>query len=105
VIVNPGAVGHVAWVQTLPAAVCMLYGAVGIYLASCVLFLVQSRYRTPAVPFLSLFAGSAIFITSGDGISAQTWQAVPLNSGMCGHSIFLSQKRSELKFHSMTAGR
>ena len=38
----------------------VLYGAVGIYIASCMLFLIQSRYRTPAVPFLCIFAGSAI---------------------------------------------
>jgi 4-amino-4-deoxy-L-arabinose transferase-like glycosyltransferase len=38
----------------------LLYGAIGVYLSACLLFLVQSRYRTPAVPYLCLFAGSAI---------------------------------------------
>ena len=38
----------------------LVYGAVGVYLCACLLFLVQSRYRTPAVPYLCLFAGSAI---------------------------------------------
>ena len=38
----------------------LVYGVSGIYLSACLLFLVQSRYRTPAVPYLCLFAGSAI---------------------------------------------
>jgi len=38
----------------------LVYGAIGVYLSACLLFLVQSRYRTPAVPYLCLFAGSAI---------------------------------------------
>jgi 4-amino-4-deoxy-L-arabinose transferase-like glycosyltransferase len=39
----------------------LIYGTVGIYLSACLLFLVQSRYRIPAVPYLCLFAGSAIY--------------------------------------------
>ena len=39
----------------------LVYGAIGVYLSACLLFLVQSRYRTPAVPYLCLFAGSAIY--------------------------------------------
>lgn len=39
----------------------LLYGVVGIYLVSGLLFLVQSRYRTPAVPYLCLFAGHTIY--------------------------------------------
>lgn len=34
----------------------LLFGIVGVYLVSCLLFLVQSRYRTPAVPYLCMFA-------------------------------------------------
>jgi 4-amino-4-deoxy-L-arabinose transferase-like glycosyltransferase len=37
------------------------YGMVVIYLISGLLFLVQSRYRTPAVPYLCLFAGYSIY--------------------------------------------
>jgi len=39
----------------------LIYGAIGIYLFAGMLFLVQSRYRTPAVPYLCLFAGGAIY--------------------------------------------
>lgn len=39
----------------------LLYGIVGVYLLSGMLFLVQSRYRTPAVPYLCLFAGYSIY--------------------------------------------
>ncbi|MBW1781114.1 MAG: glycosyltransferase family 39 protein [Deltaproteobacteria bacterium] len=38
----------------------LIYGAVGVYLFAGMLFLVQSRYRTPAVPFFCLFAGCTI---------------------------------------------
>jgi len=38
----------------------LVYGAIGVYLFAGMLFLVQSRYRTPAVPYLCLFAGNAI---------------------------------------------
>lgn len=39
----------------------LVYGIVFIYLISGLLFLVQSRYRTPAVPYLSLFAGYSMY--------------------------------------------
>ena len=39
----------------------LVYSAIGVYLFTGMLFLVQSRYRTPAVPYLCLFAGSAIY--------------------------------------------
>ncbi|UCD33564.1 MAG: tetratricopeptide repeat protein, partial [Desulfobacterales bacterium] len=39
----------------------LLYGVVGICLVSGLLFLVQSRYRTPAVPYFCLFAGHTIY--------------------------------------------
>jgi len=38
----------------------LVYGAIGVYLFACMVFLVNSRYRMPAVPYLCLFAGSAI---------------------------------------------
>ncbi len=41
---------------------CLLYAVVFVYLFSGMLFLVQSRYRTPAVPYLCLFAGYAIYV-------------------------------------------
>jgi tetratricopeptide (TPR) repeat protein len=39
----------------------LVYGAVFVYLISGLLFLVQSRYRTPAVPYLCLFAGYSVY--------------------------------------------
>lgn len=39
----------------------LLYGVIGVYLLSGLLFLVQSRYRTPAVPYLCMFAGYSIY--------------------------------------------
>lgn len=39
----------------------LIYGAIGVYLFAGMLLLVQSRYRTPAVPYLCLFAGGAIY--------------------------------------------
>jgi len=39
----------------------LAYAVVFVYLISGMLFLVQSRYRTPAVPYLCLFAGYAIY--------------------------------------------
>ncbi len=39
----------------------LLYGIIGLYLLSGLLFLVQSRYRTPAVPYLCMFAGYTIY--------------------------------------------
>jgi hypothetical protein len=38
-----------------------VYGIVCVYLTSGLLLLVQSRYRTPAVPYLCLFAGYTVF--------------------------------------------
>ncbi len=39
----------------------LVYGIVFIYLLSGMLFLVQSRYRMPAVPYLCLFAGYSLY--------------------------------------------
>ena len=39
----------------------LIYGAIGVYLMSCTIFLVNARYRTPAVPYYCLFGGYAIY--------------------------------------------
>ena len=39
----------------------LIYGIIGVYLLSCIIFLVNARYRTPAVPYFCLFAGYAIY--------------------------------------------
>ena len=39
----------------------LIYGVIGVYLLSCTIFLVNARYRTPAVPYFCLFAGYAIY--------------------------------------------
>ncbi|MCF8082726.1 MAG: tetratricopeptide repeat protein [Deltaproteobacteria bacterium] len=39
----------------------LIYGAFAVYLTAGMLFLVNSRYRMPAVPYLCLFAGSAVY--------------------------------------------
>lgn len=43
----------------------LIYGTISVYLASCAIFLVQSRYRTPAVPYFCLFSGYAIYSLKG----------------------------------------
>ncbi len=39
----------------------LLYGGIGVYLLSCTIFLVNARYRTPAVPYFCLFAGYGVY--------------------------------------------
>ncbi|MBW1995138.1 MAG: hypothetical protein JRI77_11920, partial [Deltaproteobacteria bacterium] len=39
----------------------LIYGIIFVYVVSGLLFLVQSRYRTPVVPYLSLFGGYGVF--------------------------------------------
>ncbi|HIE35393.1 MAG TPA: tetratricopeptide repeat protein [Campylobacterales bacterium] len=39
----------------------LVYGVVFVYLLSGMLFVVQSRYRAPAIPYLCLFGGYAVF--------------------------------------------
>jgi tetratricopeptide (TPR) repeat protein len=41
--------------------VFLIYGAISVYLVSCTMFLVNARYRTPAVPYFCLFTGYAIY--------------------------------------------
>ena len=43
----------------------LLYGMIFIYLISCSIFLVQSRYRMPVIPCVCLFGGSAIYSLMG----------------------------------------
>ena len=43
----------------------LIYGMISVYLVSCTIFLVQSRYRIPAIPYFSLFAGNAIYSLKG----------------------------------------
>jgi tetratricopeptide (TPR) repeat protein len=40
--------------------VFLIYGAISVYLVSCTIFLVNARYRTPAVPYFCLFAGYSV---------------------------------------------
>jgi tetratricopeptide (TPR) repeat protein len=42
-------------------ALFLIYGVVFVYLLSGMLFLVQSRYRMPAVPYICLFAGYSLY--------------------------------------------
>ncbi|MBI9075297.1 MAG: glycosyltransferase family 39 protein [Desulfatibacillum sp.] len=42
----------------------LLYGVVGVYLVSGLIFVVNSRYRAPAVPYLCLFAGAVFHYTA-----------------------------------------
>ena len=45
-----------------PGRAFLIFGIVAVYLAACMLFLVQSRYRTPAVPYLCMFAGYTVVV-------------------------------------------
>ncbi len=60
IIASLGLLGMVLGVRRF-RELFLVYGTVFIYLLSCMLFLVQSRYRTPAVPYLCLFSGYAIY--------------------------------------------
>ncbi len=54
-----------------------LYGVVFVYLLSCLLFRVQSRYRIPAVPYLCLFAGYSVYAMR-DMVAARRFRQVGL---------------------------
>jgi len=60
IIVSLGIVGMLLSLRRMKP-LFLLYGAFGVYLCAGMLFLVQSRYRTPAVPYLCLFAGYALY--------------------------------------------
>ena len=74
----------------------LLYGTVGMYLISCMLFLVQSRYRTPAVPFLCLFAGSAVSVLA-DMASKRNFGRLCLSILGCVVLLFVSHKAFSIK--------
>jgi tetratricopeptide (TPR) repeat protein len=71
----------------------LLYGMVGVYLFSGLLFIVQSRYRTPAVPYLCMFAGYAVYCIwqkakLGNWQSAVSMAAVAAVLVFAGHHAF-----------------
>jgi len=68
----------------------LLYAVVFVYLLSGMLFLVQSRYRTPAVPYLCLFAGHAIY-TLREMVVAKRYRAVGAALILLGMSFFLTR--------------
>lgn len=55
----------------------LVYGAVFVYLICSMLFLVQSRYRTPAVPYLCLFASYSVY-TLREMVVARRFKRVAL---------------------------
>ncbi len=62
----------------------LVYGTVFVYLLSGMVFLVQSRYRTPAVPYLCLFGGHAVFVIKelvvAKRIKVATWALLLLGA-------------------------
>jgi len=51
-----GIVG-IVWAVAAWRRWALIFGVFGLYLISAIIFVVQSRYRMPAVPYLCLFAG------------------------------------------------
>jgi 4-amino-4-deoxy-L-arabinose transferase-like glycosyltransferase len=43
----------------------LIYGVIALYVVSGMIFIVQSRYRVPAIPYLALFAGTALHKMAG----------------------------------------
>ncbi len=68
----------------------LLYAIMFVYLLSGMLFLVQSRYRTPAVPYLCLFAGHAIY-TLREMVAAKRLKAVAAALILIGMLFFLTR--------------
>jgi tetratricopeptide (TPR) repeat protein len=68
----------------------LLYAAVFVYLLSGMLFLVQSRYRTPAVPYLCLFAGHAIY-TLREMVVSRRFKAASAALVLLGMFFFLTR--------------
>jgi 4-amino-4-deoxy-L-arabinose transferase-like glycosyltransferase len=68
----------------------LLYAVVFLYLLSGMLFLVQSRYRTPAVPYLCLFAGHAIYALR-KMVAAKRFRAVAAALILIGMLFFLTR--------------
>jgi tetratricopeptide (TPR) repeat protein len=65
----------------------LLYGMVFVYLLSGVIFLVQSRYRTPAVPYLCLFAGYSVY-AAREMVAARRFKRVGMTLVLVG--VFLA---------------
>jgi tetratricopeptide (TPR) repeat protein len=68
----------------------LVYGAVFVYLISGLLFLVQSRYRTPAVPYLCLFAGYGVYALK-EMVAARRFKQVALSLILVGISFALTR--------------
>ncbi|WP_028313210.1 ArnT family glycosyltransferase [Desulfatibacillum aliphaticivorans] len=72
--------GLIASLGLLGMALCLqekrrfaiLYGVVGVYLISGLIFVVNSRYRAPAVPYLCLFAGAVFHYTAAFFVEKRT---------------------------------
>lgn len=64
------------WLAAADGRKCFtIYAALCVYAASCLLFLVQSRYRMPAVPYLCLFAAKT-FCDFCNAWAAKRWKWV-----------------------------
>ncbi|UCD88167.1 MAG: tetratricopeptide repeat protein [Desulfobacterales bacterium] len=75
----------------------LLYGMVFVYLLSGMLFLVQSRYRTPAVPYLCLFAGYSVYAMK-EMVAARRFKQTALSLVLVGILFALTRTvyRSEI---------
>ena len=67
----------------------LVYGAVFVYLLSGMLFLVQSRYRTPAAPYLCLFGGHAVFALK-EMVAAKRFKTATVALILLGMFFFLT---------------
>jgi len=71
------------WRKRLP-----ILGAFCVYLVTCLLFIVQSRYRTPATPYLCLFAAYAILSIVQRFNVRKTASAILFSLAACGLTVF-----------------
>ena len=67
----------------------LVYGVLFVYLLSGMLFRVQSRYRTPAVPYLCLFGGYAIFAIK-EALTAKRFRNAALGLILLGVFFYLT---------------
>jgi tetratricopeptide (TPR) repeat protein len=67
----------------------LVYGMVGVYLLSCMLFLSQSRYRTPVVPYLCLFAGYGMYMVK-EMVVERRFRSAGVAISLVGVSFFLT---------------
>lgn len=70
------------WRKRLP-----IFGAFCVYLVTCLLFIVQSRYRTPATPYLCLFAAYAILLIVQRLNDGKTASAILFGLVACGLTV------------------